>query len=258
MTAPAEPPAADAPPGETTPATVSSGGSASPPRRSRRDRAGSNDGAADTKRSSGRSNSQSGNRSGNDSSRRSASSVSATVAAPAPVAVPFEELPAEAELSEDDTGQTTRSRRKSKPAKQLKQPKPVQQAKTRPVATGPRSERRFRQTVMKVDLWTVLKLSLCFYLSLMFIILIAIVALWMIAEAAGIIGSVEKFFGDLLSAQDFTFLSGEVLRGAILVSLVVVALQVVITVIAASFYNIFAELFGGLEITIKEQDAGER
>jgi hypothetical protein len=173
-------------------------------------------------------------------------------------AVPFEELPAEAELSEDDTGQTTRSRRKSKPAKQLKQPKPVQQAKTRPVATGPRSERRFRQTVMKVDLWTVLKLSLCFYLSLMFIILIAIVALWMIAEAAGIIGSVEKFFGDLLSAQDFTFLSGEVLRGAILVSLVVVALQVVITVIAASFYNIFAELFGGLEITIKEQDAGER
>ena len=34
----------------------------------------------------------------------------------------------------------------------------------------------------------------------------------------------------------------------------VVVLQVVLTVIAASFYNIFAELFGGLEITVKEED----
>jgi hypothetical protein len=32
----------------------------------------------------------------------------------------------------------------------------------------------------------------------------------------------------------------------------------VLTVIAASFYNIFAELFGGLEITVKEEDTGDR
>ena len=69
---------------------------------------------------------------------------------------------------------------------------------------------------------------------------------------------IEKFLGDLLSAKDFKFLSGEVLRGAILVALVLVALQVVLTVIAASFYNIFAELFGGLEITVKEEDQGEQ
>jgi Transmembrane domain of unknown function (DUF3566) len=49
-----------------------------------------------------------------------------------------------------------------------------------------------------------------------------------------------------------------VLRGAILVSLVVVAMQVVITVIAASFYNIFAELFGGLEITVREEEVSPR
>ena len=34
----------------------------------------------------------------------------------------------------------------------------------------------------------------------------------------------------------------------------IVALQVVITVIAASFYNIFAELFGGVEITVREEE----
>jgi Transmembrane domain of unknown function (DUF3566) len=224
MTAPVDPPAANARPGDLASTTVSSGGSSSPPRRSRQ-------------------------------ARRTVSSVSSTVAAP-PVAAPPDDLaPAEAELSDDDTGQTTRARRRSKPAKQ---PKPAKQKpqKTRSVAV-PRGERRFRQTIQKVDLWTVLKLSLCFYLSAMFVTLIAIVALWMVAEAAGIIGSIEKFLGDLLSAKDFKFLSGEVLRGAILITLVVVALQVVITVIAASFYNIFAELFGGLEITVKEEDQGE-
>ncbi len=224
MTAPADPPAADARSSDRS-ATVSSGGSSSPPRRPRQ------------------------------GGRRTVSSASATVGAP-PVVAPLDEpAPAEAELSDDDTGQTTRARRRSKPAKQAKPAKQKSQ-KSRVVPMA-RRERRFRQTITKVDLWTVLKLSLCFYLSAMFVTLVAIVALWVIAEAAGIISSIEKFFGDLLSANDFKFLSGEVLRGAILIALVVVALQVVITVIAASFYNIFAELFGGLEITVKEEDKGE-
>jgi len=125
-------------------------------------------------------------------------------------------------------------------------------------ASVPRGERRFRQTLVKVDLWSVTKLALCFYLSAMFVTIVAMIALWLIADAAGIIKSVENFFGDLLSAKNFKFLSGEVLRGTILVGLVVVALQVVITVIAASFYNIFSELFGGLEIVVKEEGEASR
>jgi Transmembrane domain of unknown function (DUF3566) len=141
-----------------------------------------------------------------------------------------------------------RPRRRSKPARPAATPR----------SSAPRTERRFRQTLVKVDLWSVMKLSLCFYLSAMFVTIVAMVALWLVADAAGIIKSVEKFLGDLLSAKDFKFLSGEVLRGTILISLVVVGLQVVITVIAASFYNIFAELFGGLEITVKEEDSAPR
>jgi Transmembrane domain of unknown function (DUF3566) len=119
------------------------------------------------------------------------------------------------------------------------------------------AERRYRQTITKVDLWSVTKLSLCFYLSSLFVTVVALVALWLIASAAGIVHSVEKFLGDLLSAKNFHFLSATVLRGAILVGLVIVALQVVITVIGASFYNIFAELFGGVEITVREDGPAE-
>jgi len=145
----------------------------------------------------------------------------------------------------------TRSRRQSRtPTKSSRPPKAARRA--------PAPPRRFRQTIVRVDLWTVTKLSLCFYVSAMFVTLVAMVALWAIADAAGIIGSVEKFLGDLLSAKDFTFLSAQVLRGAILVALVIVALLVVITVVAASFFNIFAELFGGLEMTIKEEEQPSR
>jgi len=119
--------------------------------------------------------------------------------------------------------------------------------------TASMAPREFRQTVTRVDLWSVTKLALCFYISSMFVMIVALVALWLLADSAGVVHSVEKFIGDLVESKNFHFLSGDVLRGVVLVGVVVVLLQIVVTVIAASFYNIFAELFGGLEITIKEE-----
>ena len=123
-----------------------------------------------------------------------------------------------------------------------------------PRAPAPSSQRRYRQTVTKVDLWSVLKMSVCFYICAMAVMMVALVALWTIADAAGVIHSVEKVFGDLLQTKDFTFLDQEILRGALLIAAVFVVLAVVITVIAAAFYNMFAELFGGIELTITEDE----
>jgi len=100
----------------------------------------------------------------------------------------------------------------------------------------------------------VLKISVCFYICAMAVLMVALVALWVIADAAGVIHSVEKFFGDLLQTKDFTFLSGDILRGTLLVAAVLVVLLIVITVIGAAFYNLFSELFGGVEITISEDE----
>ena len=95
---------------------------------------------------------------------------------------------------------------------------------------GPRP-RRVRHTIKKVDLWSALKISLCFYVCEMAVAVTAIALLWLIADGFGVIGSVEKFIGDLLSSKDFKFASAEMLRGAILVGLVLVAIQVVATVV---------------------------
>jgi Transmembrane domain of unknown function (DUF3566) len=127
-------------------------------------------------------------------------------------------------------------------------------ARTAP-APGPRAPRRVRHTVKKIDLWSALKISLCFYVCEMAVIITSIAFLWLVADAFGVIGSVEKFIGDLLSSKDFRFLSAGMLRGVVLVGLVLVAIQVVATVLACAFYNLFAELFGGVEVTVIQEDA---
>jgi hypothetical protein len=45
-----------------------------------------------------------------------------------------------------------------------------------------------------------------------------------------------------------------VLRAATLVGLVIVCIMTVLTVLAAAFYNLFAELLGGVEVTVVEQE----
>jgi hypothetical protein len=115
-------------------------------------------------------------------------------------------------------------------------------------------ERRYRQTVRSIDIWSVLKMSLCFYLTALIVFLATGMILWWIASAVGAVHNVEKFFGELLSDPKFHFLSWEVLRSATIVGLVLVCVLVVITVLAAAFYNLFSELVGGLEVTVVEHE----
>jgi hypothetical protein len=131
-------------------------------------------------------------------------------------------------------------------------PKPKKQ---RRVAT-PRQvyERRYVQTIRSVDLWSVLKVSICFYLCALIVTLVAGIMLWWIASAAGVIDSVQSFIGELVDNKNFQFLSWQVLRASTLVGLVIVCILTVLTVLAAAFYNLFSELLGGVEVTVVEQE----
>jgi hypothetical protein len=138
-------------------------------------------------------------------------------------------------------------------------PEPVRTPKRdRRRAAKPRQvyERRYVQTIRSVDLWSVLKVSICFYLCALIVMLVAGMMLWWIASAAGVVGNVERLIGQLVSnkSSEFHFLSWEVLRAATLVGLVVVCILTVLTVLAAAFYNLFAELLGGVEVTVVEQE----
>jgi uncharacterized protein involved in cysteine biosynthesis len=114
-------------------------------------------------------------------------------------------------------------------------------------------ERRYQQRVRHIELWSVLKVAVCFYLCALVVLLGAGIVLWFIASAANVIDNVESFMDDL-GFENFQFLSWRILRASILVGLVFVALSTIFTVLAAAFYNLFAELVGGVEITVVEED----
>jgi len=114
--------------------------------------------------------------------------------------------------------------------------------------------RQSRVEMSKIDLWSALKVSLCFYLAGLALLLVTGLVVWLLLDASGGIRSFEKFMGDILSAKDFHFVAPQILLGAVLVGLVLVALLSILTVIAAALYNVFADLVGGIEVTLTESD----
>ncbi|MCZ7535599.1 MAG: DUF3566 domain-containing protein [Acidimicrobiia bacterium] len=127
----------------------------------------------------------------------------------------------------------------------------------RGVGTAPRRrpvERRYRQTIRRIDLWSVVKISICFYLCALVVLLVAAMVLWWIATAFGAVKNVEDFIGTLIGSDDFELLTWRLLRGATLIGLVLVCIMVVTTVVGAAFYNLFSEILGGVEITVVEEE----
>jgi hypothetical protein len=123
------------------------------------------------------------------------------------------------------------------------------------IAAAPQSgPRQSRCEVRKLDLWSVLKISLCFYLATVVLVIVAGVVLWAIADAAGAITNIEKFMGKILSSKNYHLVSVQILEGAVLLGLVLSALMTVLTIVGAALYNLFSELVGGFEVTLVESD----
>ena len=130
----------------------------------------------------------------------------------------------------------------------------VVSGETPAVARSETAVRRSRVEMTKVELWSVLKVSLCFYLAGLAMMIIAGLVVWLLLDASGGIHNFEKFMGDIMSAKDYRLVASQILLGAVLVGLVIVALMTIITVIAGALYNLFSELVGGVEVTLVEAD----
>src|SRR6478609_10154165 len=127
-------------------------------------------------------------------------------------------------------------------------------AEQRIATDAPATVRQSRVEMSKVDLWSALKVSLCFYLAGLALLIVTGLVVWLLLDASGGIRDFEKFMGDILSAKDFHFVAPQILLGSVLVGLVLVALMSILTVIAAALYNVFADLVGGIEVTLTESD----
>lgn len=117
--------------------------------------------------------------------------------------------------------------------------------------------RTSRVVLRRVDPWSVLKLSLVFYLCLCAVLLVAAVLLWIGASITGVVGNVESFFRDA-GFDGFRFSPAEMLRGVVLIGLILVATGTLANLLLAKLFNLLSDTVGGIRVTLAEDVARER
>ena len=135
----------------------------------------------------------------------------------------------------------------------------------RPVTVGTaaaarKKGRRARLTVKRIDPWTTLKFSFVYGLAGMVVLLVAVVVLYGIVDAMGVISSLRSFFttvneGSTTSSKFVEWFGfGRVLLVAFVVGLVNVVLFTAFATLTAFIYNVTTDIVGGVEVTLAERN----
>ena len=131
--------------------------------------------------------------------------------------------------------------------------------------TGP-GPRRIRVQIRKVNPWSVLKLSLIFYVCLFLVVLVGMTILYSILSSLGVIDTLEELLtsvwapggGDVATGPDdpvapFQINAGYLFRTLFLIGSISTALWAAFTMFMALLYNLIADLVGGIEVTLVER-----
>jgi hypothetical protein len=128
---------------------------------------------------------------------------------------------------------------------------PRKQPKVRRFAR-PRS-RQARVMIRKVGPWSVLKLSILFYLCVMVVVMGALVILYGVLDAIGALDSVTRLIRDLFADQDFEIHGDWLFSRGLLIGIAMVILWSLINVFVAFLYNLISDIVGGIEVTLSER-----
>jgi hypothetical protein len=118
--------------------------------------------------------------------------------------------------------------------------------------------RRARLTVKRIDPWSTLKFSFVYSIAGLVVLLVAVVALYGIVDAMGVIDSIRSFLRDVEGAKNgggvAAWLSfGRIFSIALVVGLINVVLFTAFATLTAFIYNVCTDLVGGVEVTLAER-----
>lgn len=130
-------------------------------------------------------------------------------------------------------------------------------APVKPKRRALRRARQVQRVITRVDVRSVLRVSLGFAVSLWLIIDVAGIVMWQVAIATGTISKAEDFMAQLLAEKTFSFNGLTVLVGAALLGAVLVAGAFVFTALFAVLFNLIAGAVGGIRFTMVELETAE-
>lgn len=113
--------------------------------------------------------------------------------------------------------------------------------------------RRVRRVVRRLDTWSVLKVSVLFYLSLVVVVVLAGVLLWLMGSTVGVVDNVESFMRGI-GFENFRFVGRQLFRGALAAGLVLVVMGTGLTVLMSVIYNLISDVVGGIQLTVLEEE----
>ena len=113
--------------------------------------------------------------------------------------------------------------------------------------------RKVRRLVRHVEPWSVLKLSLVFFLSLWLVFIIAAVIVWSVARGSGTIDKVESFIDSNFSTS-WEFNGDFLIRQVGLLGLIITMAATVATTIGSVMFNLISDIIGGVWITVIEEE----
>jgi hypothetical protein len=119
-------------------------------------------------------------------------------------------------------------------------------------------QRRFRRdtvrVVRRIDTWTVLKVSLVFYLCVFVVVLISGVVLWNVAQAFNFTHDIEKSIKTLFGYNTFTLHPGPMFEYTVLGGIVLTVVGTLVNVLAALVYNLIADVVGGVQVIVVTEE----
>jgi hypothetical protein len=147
------------------------------------------------------------------------------------------------------------------PEARSRTPKPAKVGKPgrprREEAVPPAGVRTSRVVLRRIDPWTVLKVSVLFYLSVCIVLLTSGVLLWAAAQSVGVVENIESFMVSV-GFDDFRFRPAQILRASALGGMVLVVSGTFGNVLLTVLYNLINDVVGGLKLTLAEDDSVRR
>lgn len=113
-----------------------------------------------------------------------------------------------------------------------------------------------RRVVRRIDVLSVAKVSLIFYLCVLVVLIVAGIVLWNVAAAFGVITSAEKLVRSLFALTTFKLHPLTALIWGSAIGAVLCLIGVFVNMLAASLYNLISDIVGGAQVfVISDKDA---
>ncbi len=119
-------------------------------------------------------------------------------------------------------------------------------------ATPAAVDRRARLVLRRLDPWSVLKFSVCFYFCLMLISLLMFAMVWAVLTGMGVFDQVTEFAGNF--NLEVVFSAGTVFKYYVLIGLIGVIIWSIVTVLLTLLFNLVNDITGGIEVTLAERE----